>query len=148
MPSPSSGVLRRTRALDRPASHRPRCHGTCELSPRHVAYTFGGDACAPRFPECRFGPRGPVCLRDSGAVAPSAPWREARVAPARAHGGCPPSTAAVWRGDAGESIAFADRTKHTRPVRAEPVEAPFFLATGQGRAALRQAQDDWQIWCV
>ena len=65
-----------------PAQHLTRCLGRI--------YPFGGSGCPKRFPESPCRPRGPLGLRVSGAVAPSAP-SEVFPVPALPRGrpGCP-----------------------------------------------------------
>jgi len=59
------------------------------------AYPFGGPDLRPRAFQSVVAPRGPGCLRDSGAVAPSAEVFDHPCSPARAFNGCPLTTAPV-----------------------------------------------------
>ena len=75
------------------------------------AYPFGGQSerRTAAFQSIVSGQRGPDCLRDSGAVAPSAVpvnlWGRTKRSPALTHDGCPPSTDNLCRAAATESIA-------------------------------------------
>jgi len=92
-------------------------------------YPFGGPNNRSNAFQSVVAPRGPGCLRDSGAVAPSAGVFDDPNSPARAFNGCPLLTRSICCGGSGESIAmlFVFAVPARSPTR-PPSEATLWVA--------------------